>query len=179
MTFRFSPAGTEQILALPVPKPSRDEAWYIAVIPTAATGASCVLRELPRIIVWAFPDKLAGTSLGGMMGGSSRGKDRVIDVFERVVNDRSEAYGKRLLKYDKNVMSFSFDLVSSDPKAKPSKRNGKGPPRCKRSCLILYDRISLLPSHWTVLWLGPRLQLLAFGVNRECASRGRKTAVHE
>ena len=90
----------EQVLALPVPKYDPEEAWYIAVVPNAATGGSCLTKELPKMAVFMLPDKEAKECASGMFAESPVYPDKVIDAFERAVNDRSKAFDKKLIKID-------------------------------------------------------------------------------
>ena len=90
----------EQIIVLRNPSKSAPKkfAYQVIIVPTAATGASPLVRSSPDFISFNWPDKKADEHLGGTIGeAADRENDTYLSVFNRVFNEELSAFGKSVL----------------------------------------------------------------------------------
>ena len=82
------------------------------VVPTASTGASTLIRGLPKIIVWSFPNTCNRAGLTGTFGETATADDGHLPIFEQVCNDRLKGFDKVLLKYNKESDFTDFSRLN-------------------------------------------------------------------
>jgi hypothetical protein len=96
----------------------------IVIVPTAATGASGLVRDVPRPIIFCLPNRKAASEVDYFVQDRGRdtgaGSETYLEAFEQVFNDMLKPFGKRVAK------PFCLESGAGGPHFGPEKsRNRK------------------------------------------------------
>ncbi|TDZ30622.1 hypothetical protein C8035_v002079 [Colletotrichum spinosum] len=90
----------EQVIVIPNPSRVAEEDWAyrVIVVPTAATGASSIVREYPQLVSFSWPDNIADKGLAGQVGAAADDKkDTYLSVLKRSFDAHLGAFTRRSL----------------------------------------------------------------------------------
>jgi hypothetical protein len=77
---------------------SKDQAYRVMIVPTAAVGASPLKRTYPQVISFRLPDQKAGKDFKGTIGEANDDPDETyLSLMTRVVNEQLVPYQKTLI----------------------------------------------------------------------------------
>lgn len=113
-TFGMNSWWVEQVIVM-----SKSKAMFqVIIVPTAATGASALLRSEPQIIQFDWPDRKANRQLKGVVGEKANAKnDTYLSVLKSVLDEQLAVFDKEVIVYtaedeedDSTVFRFEAHL---------------------------------------------------------------------
>ncbi|TDZ24713.1 hypothetical protein Cob_v002436 [Colletotrichum orbiculare MAFF 240422] len=106
----------EQVIVIPNPSRVAEEDWAyrVIVVPTAATGASSIVREYPQLVSFSWPDNIADKGLAGQVGAAADDKkDTYLSVLKRAFDAHLGAFHEKVIDVSDQTRSRLIGVPSN------------------------------------------------------------------